>query len=73
MELKNVNNQEIIKAQMISLSISFVFFNAILRNVDWLILSTIVLLIVLNIVIKVWGRKLDAGVNEKTNYTRRMI
>ncbi|MFN4111396.1 MAG: hypothetical protein ACK4G1_03920 [Ignavibacteria bacterium] len=73
MKLKNVNNQDLIKSHMISLSISFVFFNAILRNADWLIFSTIVFLIALNIVIKIWGRKLDAGVNEKTNYTRRMI
>lgn len=73
MELKNVNNQEVVKTQMISLIISFVFFNAILINVDWLILSAILLLIFLTIVIKVLGRKLDEGVNEKIKYTRRTI
>jgi len=55
MELKSKNNQEILKIQMISLVISFIFFNTIIKEADWLIISSIILWIVLILVVWFWG------------------
>lgn len=73
MELKSKNNQEVLKSQMISLIISFIFFNAILKDADWLILSCIVLLVVLTIIYKIWGKKWSEAINKSTNISRRML
>ncbi len=72
MELKSKNNQEIIRAQMLSLIISFVFFNAILVEIDWLILSSIILLVLISIVLKIFGGRLAIGIDETTNNSRRV-
>jgi uncharacterized membrane protein len=73
MKTKSKNNQEIVKMQMISLILSFIFFNAILKETDWLITSSIVLLIVLIIVVRIWGERRSENVKlANSNYPRRM-
>jgi hypothetical protein len=73
MELKSKNNQELIKSQMISLIISFIFFNAILKEVDWLVASSIILLIVLILIVRIWGGKDKEDVKlVNSNFLRRM-
>jgi len=73
MNMKSKNNQDIVKAQVISLILSFIFFNAILKETDWLITSSVILLIVLIIVVRVWGEKRSKGIKlANTNYPRRM-
>ena len=72
MESKSKNNQEIIKSQAISLILSFVIFNALLKDIDSLILSSVVLLIVLSIIIKIIGRRINVGVEKNSKVSRRM-
>jgi hypothetical protein len=73
MELKSKNNQELVKSQMISLIISFIFFNAILKEVDWLVASSIILLIVLILIVRIWGGKNKEDVKlVNSNFLRRM-
>ncbi|NPV11619.1 MAG: hypothetical protein HPY57_07510 [Ignavibacteria bacterium] len=73
MELKSKNNQELIKSQMISLIISFIFFNAILKEVDWLVTSSIILLIVLILIVRIWGGKnKEEAKLVNSNFLRRM-
>lgn len=73
MKMKSKNNQEVIKAQMISVVISFILFNAIIKEADWLIASSIFLLIVLILVVKIFGRRQSEKVKlANPNYSRRM-
>ncbi|MEJ5305237.1 MAG: hypothetical protein WHV63_04770 [Ignavibacteria bacterium] len=73
MELKSKNNQELIKSQMVSLVISFIFFNAILKEVDWLVTSSIILLIVLILIVRIWGGKnKEEAKLVNSNFLRRM-
>lgn len=72
MKLKSKNNQEIIRTQMFSLIISFVFFNAILAEIGWLILSSIILLVAISIILKIFGGRLVVGIDETTNNSRRV-
>ncbi|MCR4417005.1 MAG: hypothetical protein NUV92_04605 [Ignavibacteria bacterium] len=58
---------------MISLIISFIFFNAILKEVDWLVASSIILLIVLILIVRIWGGKNKEDVKlVNSNFLRRM-
>ncbi len=73
MEIKSKDNRELVKSQIISWVISFVMFNAILKEVDWLVASSIVLLIVLIFIVKILG----GGRGKKIilsnqNFSRRM-
>jgi hypothetical protein len=71
MESRTNNKQQFIKSQTISLVISFVMFNAILRDGDWLVLSAIGLIALLTIIVKIFGRKLEVGEEEPANHFRR--
>lgn len=73
MELKSKDNQDVIKTQIISLIISFVLFNAILKEADWLVASSIILLIVLILIVRILGgRQGKKIILENQNFLRRM-
>ncbi|MGB9664265.1 MAG: hypothetical protein ACPL25_05010 [Ignavibacteria bacterium] len=73
MELKSKDNQDVVKMQIISWIISFVLFNAILQEADWLVASSVILLIVLIFIVRILGGRRGKKINlENQNFSRRM-